>query len=134
MTATLSGLKAIASKEGYKHLLMEEIYKSADLGCQLCSILRKNHSYIPHPKAYIRIFPRNPLFLSECNAEKYRIQSESKGHPFEIAKLEFLYTAIWDDNVKPETKPWMFGNIPSHYVFTGAGMYPRTNWLAFRQK
>lgn len=126
MTATLSGLRALVSTEGYKHLLVEEIWKSAGLGCPLCIILRSNR-YSSHPKANIRFFSRCGRF--SVSVEKDRIQSESKGHPFEIAKLEYLHAEAWDDNVPPERTRSMLPNIPCYFTFTSPGIYFRGSWI-----
>jgi hypothetical protein len=94
MISTLDGLRELASREGYIQLLVEEIHKSAALGCPFCAILKNNHKRSPHPAAYVRVFPRRPM-LQDHEVEKYKLQSESTGHPFAIAKLDDLHSTVW---------------------------------------
>ena len=98
MTSTMPGIKALASKEGYTHLLLSKLIQSAYNGCPLCKFLRRNQQSDSYPDAHILVFPRYPI-LQKREAEEFRIQSESIGHPFEIAKLETLISALWDENV-----------------------------------
>jgi hypothetical protein len=102
MTSTLEGLRELASREGYKHLSVEEIHKSAASGCPFCAILKNNHKRNPHPAAYVRVFPRRPM-LQDHKVEKYKLQSESTGHLFAIAKLGDLHSTVWDHSVDLDT-------------------------------
>jgi hypothetical protein len=98
MTSSLDGLRQLASKQGYKHLSVEEMDASATQGCPFCIILRNIHKKSLHSDAYIRIFCRN-VVLQDHEVRNYQIQAKSAGHPFELAKLDYLQSVVWDDDL-----------------------------------
>ncbi|KAH6714839.1 heterokaryon incompatibility protein-domain-containing protein [Leptodontidium sp. MPI-SDFR-AT-0119] len=129
MTMTLPGLRALASKEGYQHLLIEELWRSADRGCPMCIGLRNSHKYhtfSQYTEPYIRIFSRVHLLM------KYDFENdilpESVGHPFETARLVELRSAVWDDSLNWETERFRLPNVSSLSTFTGKGD-PAENYL-----
>lgn len=127
MTSTMSGLKELASKEGYKHLFLQELIESAKNGCPLCIFLHRSHESDLFPDAYVRVFARCPI-LQEHEAEAFKIQSESKGHPFEVSKLNYLRSALLDDEVKLDSKEYnprlaRMGSFSYFHCFTSAGTF-----------
>jgi hypothetical protein len=132
MTMTLPDLRALASKEGYQHLLIGELRGSADRGCPMCIGLRNSHKYHTfshYTKPYIRIFSRVHLLM------KYDFENdilpESVGHPFETARLVELRSVVWDDNINWETERFRLPNVSSLSTFTGVGTFLRGNWVTF---
>lgn len=122
---TLPGLRALASKEGYQHLSIKELRRSADdQGCRMCIGLRnshKNHSFSHYTNPYIRIFSRVNLLM------KYDFENdilpESTGHPFEYARLVELRSVVWDDDINWEEERFRLPNVSSLSAFTGVGMF-----------
>lgn len=72
-------------------------------------------------RAYRQIFPKEPV-SAEYKLLDWVIQTESKGHPFEIAKLTELYCAVDDANVNVERASWSLGYVRKLIPFTGAGI------------
>jgi len=117
MTSTLEGLQELASRDGYTHLLVQEMHRSAASGCPCCVILRNNHKRSPHSAAYIRIRSGSRM-VPDHEAKKYTIQAESTGHPFAIAKLDILQSMIWDGSISLNK---IEGRNADLYPFTSRG-------------
>jgi len=132
ITSTMSGLKALASRDGFRHLSLQELIESANNGCPFCKFLRRTHNSDSHPEAYLRIFTRCPIPQS-YEAEAFKIQSESKGHPFNVASLKSLWGALWNDSIDSEklatldynytSKLTSLGSFSLFLCFTSAGMF-----------
>jgi hypothetical protein len=98
MTSTLEGLKQLASKEGYRHLNIDEMYASASQGCALCCILRDERPESNIPGRYTQFYVRYPI-LQERDKDDFKLQTETNGHPFEVAKLKSLRNYMCGDPV-----------------------------------
>jgi hypothetical protein len=69
--------------------------------------------------------------LQDHEVEKYKLQSESTGHPFAIAKLDDLHSTVWDYSIdldaieakqySEKSKLSGLGHTSDLYPFTGEG-------------
>ncbi|KUJ20428.1 HET-domain-containing protein [Mollisia scopiformis] len=122
MTSTLEGLQELASRQGYKHLSIEELYSSAALGCSFCTILTRYHKRGErgYPETQVQILPRSSP-LKDDEIGDHMAQSGSTDYPFTNAKLDDLQSCKWYNWTKAEdTDSRSLDSRPGWlYPFTG---------------